>query len=134
MFFFSSRRRHTILQGDWSSDVCSSDLHPLRANGEPVGRAFDVAADVDRSVRRFDRGPNVKVAVRGPRVAHRVARLFHQILHAETSLRNDVPAASPGRPKYSPTVWPMSANVRRVPSGTGCTLGPSTSSGTTSRE
>src|SRR5205807_5642567 len=26
-FFFSSRRRHTSLQGDWSSDVCSSDLH-----------------------------------------------------------------------------------------------------------
>src|SRR5256885_13874094 len=26
VFFFSSRRRHTILQGDWSSDVCSSDL------------------------------------------------------------------------------------------------------------
>src|ERR1022692_1126527 len=25
-FFFSSRRRHTILKGDWSSDVCSSDL------------------------------------------------------------------------------------------------------------
>src|SRR6266446_8233380 len=24
-FFFSSRRRHTRLQGDWSSDVCSSD-------------------------------------------------------------------------------------------------------------
>src|SRR5256885_2260378 len=24
--FFSSRGRHTILQGDWSSDVCSSDL------------------------------------------------------------------------------------------------------------
>src|ERR1039457_5583973 len=25
-FFFSSRRRHPRLQGDWSSDVCSSDL------------------------------------------------------------------------------------------------------------
>src|SRR2546426_6597008 len=25
-FFFSSRRRHTRLQGDWSSDLCSSDL------------------------------------------------------------------------------------------------------------
>src|SRR5256885_1564110 len=24
-FFFSSRRRHTRLQGDWSSDVCSSE-------------------------------------------------------------------------------------------------------------
>src|SRR5256885_10928455 len=30
-FFFSSRRRHTRLQGDWSSDVCSSDL-ALRCN------------------------------------------------------------------------------------------------------
>src|SRR5256885_8780981 len=26
LVFFSSRRRHTRLQGDWSSDVCSSDL------------------------------------------------------------------------------------------------------------
>src|SRR5258706_9982081 len=26
-FFFSSRRRHTRLVSDWSSDVCSSDLH-----------------------------------------------------------------------------------------------------------
>src|SRR2546426_552526 len=29
-FFFSSRRRHTRLQGDWSSDVCSSDLYLAR--------------------------------------------------------------------------------------------------------
>src|SRR5205807_7850982 len=28
-FFYSNRRRHTILQGDWSSDVCSSDLPRL---------------------------------------------------------------------------------------------------------
>src|SRR5699024_11355042 len=26
VFFFSSRRRHTISKRDWSSDVCSSDL------------------------------------------------------------------------------------------------------------
>src|SRR5207237_2789467 len=26
VFFFSSRRRHTIFKCDWSSDVCSSDL------------------------------------------------------------------------------------------------------------
>src|SRR5256885_10294727 len=30
-FFFSSRRRHTRLQGDWSSDVCSSDLKRPKA-------------------------------------------------------------------------------------------------------
>src|SRR5256885_5189650 len=31
LFFFSSRRRHTRLQGDWSSDVCSSDLPGVSA-------------------------------------------------------------------------------------------------------
>src|SRR5256885_5212456 len=31
-FFFSSRRRHTRLQGDWSSDVCSSDLFEMLAS------------------------------------------------------------------------------------------------------
>src|SRR5256885_11599486 len=30
VFFFSSRRRHTRLQGDWSSDVCSSDLYRFK--------------------------------------------------------------------------------------------------------
>ena len=30
-FFFSSRRRHTRLVSDWSSDVCSSDLLMRRA-------------------------------------------------------------------------------------------------------
>src|SRR6266516_7745027 len=39
-FFFSSRRRHTSSYGDWSSDVCSSDLgRPARpaalAGAEP---------------------------------------------------------------------------------------------------
>src|SRR5256885_12366169 len=33
VFFFSSRRRHTRLQGDWSSDVCSSDLQVV---GQPA--------------------------------------------------------------------------------------------------
>src|SRR5437763_5637666 len=32
VFFFSSRRRHTRYIGDWSSDVCSSDLDPAFVN------------------------------------------------------------------------------------------------------
>src|SRR5437764_15023902 len=40
VFFFSSRRRHTRYIGDWSSDVCSSDLGPcgtkLRFKSRPV--------------------------------------------------------------------------------------------------
>src|SRR5688572_8820635 len=31
-FFFSSRRRHTRFDCDWSSDVCSSDLKKYNAN------------------------------------------------------------------------------------------------------
>src|SRR6266568_6753188 len=32
-FFFSSRRRHTRWNCDWSSDVCSSDLDGARFDG-----------------------------------------------------------------------------------------------------
>src|SRR5574341_1739071 len=45
-FFFSSRRRHTRLVGDWSSDVCSSDL----------GTARELAEDLDR----WERGEPVE--------------------------------------------------------------------------
>src|SRR5438046_10624967 len=34
-FFFSSRRRHTRLVSDWSSDVCSSDLKGQLARTGP---------------------------------------------------------------------------------------------------
>src|SRR5208337_2414400 len=35
LFFFSSRRRHTRYIGDWSSDVCSSDLR-IAARKQPT--------------------------------------------------------------------------------------------------
>src|SRR2546426_8691279 len=37
IFFFSSRRRHTRLQGDWSPDVCSSDLLRAARDAREVG-------------------------------------------------------------------------------------------------
>src|SRR2546430_16826795 len=36
MFFFSSRRRHTRFDCDWSSDVCSSDLYVIRVVDHPL--------------------------------------------------------------------------------------------------
>src|SRR2546430_10796871 len=33
LFFFSSRRRHTRFDCDWSSDVCSSDLTTTKTGG-----------------------------------------------------------------------------------------------------
>src|SRR5690242_21254054 len=41
-FFFSSRRRHTRLTCDWSSDVCSSDLHAGLPHRDDHGRGRDV--------------------------------------------------------------------------------------------
>src|SRR5437762_6143446 len=38
-FFFSSRRRHTRYIGDWSSDVCSSDLPVIAVAVEPKTKA-----------------------------------------------------------------------------------------------
>src|SRR2546426_9362657 len=49
-FFFSSRRRHTRLQGDWSSDVCSSDL--AATNDFWKGKDMSYPAGFADSVRR----------------------------------------------------------------------------------
>src|SRR5437762_6318385 len=53
-FFFSSRRRHTRYIGDWSSDVCSSDL---MGNG-PAG----VVAALGPQVEGVDEGQRVVVS------------------------------------------------------------------------
>src|SRR6266516_6860353 len=50
-FFVSSRRRHTISYGDWSSDVCSSDLPRLARDPELLGVREELRA----------RGPHVRV-------------------------------------------------------------------------
>src|SRR5437762_4695995 len=50
VFFFSSRRRHTRYIGDWSSDVCSSDLmapdRTVTALLSPTGGAGRVEAAI----------------------------------------------------------------------------------------
>src|SRR5690348_18117489 len=69
MFFFSSRRRHTRWTGDWSSDVCSSDLRVAVVAAIGDGRGPQVGAhrpvtdlrgrftrdDGDRTARRIRR-------------------------------------------------------------------------------
>src|SRR5437868_15122489 len=51
VFFFSSRRRHTRSKRDWSSDVCSSDLHTCPAAA--VGRD-SAAISGPRAARRSE--------------------------------------------------------------------------------
>src|ERR1022692_5018995 len=53
-FFFSSRRRHTRLQGDWSSDVCSSDLCSPAYCAGPYAAAEGCQAHTDRKSTRLN--------------------------------------------------------------------------------
>src|SRR2546421_6549327 len=56
VFFFSSRRRHTRSDRDWSSDVCSSDLHGGRVDQRRDGsRALHGVGepDIQRDLGRF---------------------------------------------------------------------------------
>ena len=52
-FFFSSRRRHTRYIGDWSSDVCSSDLE-LKTGDAHFARLADEYHALNRAVHRAE--------------------------------------------------------------------------------
>src|SRR5207245_4737401 len=58
VFFFSSRRRHTRCYRDWSSDVCSSDLHwtVAEAAGTGNGSLIRVGGQYDGKSNRFGVG------------------------------------------------------------------------------
>src|SRR5256886_4209700 len=79
LFFFSSRRRHTRFDCDWSSDVCSSDLGVLVLAG-------DERADVDDPLALLAGDPGPVVRVRGVRevlvlrelVDDRVQQVLHR--------------------------------------------------------
>src|SRR5256885_2481574 len=52
-FFFSSRRRHTRLQGDWSSDVCSSDLISKYMELAPSNLTYDRSSKTYTAAQSF---------------------------------------------------------------------------------
>src|SRR2546430_2492730 len=53
-FFFSSRRRHTRFDCDWSSDVCSSDLLQIDRLSPFQPRGTDVAVILDLMIHDLD--------------------------------------------------------------------------------
>src|SRR6266568_2936329 len=70
-FFFSSRRRHTRWNCDWSSDVCSSDLEPgeycadrlaLAAEDVLAAELGDVPAALEQLLDRLPQAVEVKLA------------------------------------------------------------------------
>src|SRR6266487_4740022 len=65
-FFFSSRRRHTRWTGDWSSDVCSSDLGHEGCGIDLQGslpRGFEAISGPDeRQIGSLPNGENYGIA------------------------------------------------------------------------
>src|SRR5690348_18236770 len=55
VFFFSSRRRHTRWTGDWSSDVCSSDLLMLSHPGSGIAKSRQATPAEPARVRSEER-------------------------------------------------------------------------------
>src|SRR6266850_6954919 len=98
-FFFSSRRRHTRLQGDWSSDVCSSDLHTGRTHQIRVHARFaghPIAGDEKYGDEEF----NKELRAMG------LSRLF---LHAHS-----IASAWPGSGEPAHFSAPLPAELRLV--------------------
>src|SRR5256885_10944884 len=64
IFFFSSRRRHTRLQGDWSSDVCSSDLPEGTARHRPRNERLRTEPVLEEGVGRLGAQLRLTIHVR----------------------------------------------------------------------
>src|SRR5256886_10543987 len=54
VFFFSSRRRHTRFDCDWSSDVCSSDLYGSLEDESPFKTVRRLVTYEDYALRLLD--------------------------------------------------------------------------------
>src|SRR6266567_8036909 len=84
-FFFSSRRRHTRFDCDWSSDVCSSDLPPgplaLPARGIDPDGLVDLDGD---GMALACRASTVNFALRTPDEQQALVAAFARVLHALT--------------------------------------------------
>src|SRR6266853_4892165 len=56
-FFFSSRRRHTRFDCDWSSDVCSSDLGKWRSNAQIEAAKAKAKAEAEKKAQKASEEP-----------------------------------------------------------------------------
>src|SRR5256886_13150323 len=90
-FYFSSRRLHTIFDCDWSSDVCSSDLHALQSRALQPDRVRPATAgEGDDRLRAGNRA--LQRSLRGliaDGLTHRTRGELHEVLfqHAHRRLQ-----------------------------------------------
>src|SRR5438093_3319152 len=130
-FFFSSRRRHTRLVSDWSSDVCSSDLAAVREAlehgttyflvNEPIVKLAD---ELCRAVRCAEQVRFTSTGTEATFFALRVARAYRKrdkIMKFEGGYHGGhdyaLMSAAPRSPKAFPAATPDSAGIPHVLEG-----------------
>src|SRR6266446_5904312 len=99
-FFFSSRRRHTRLQGDWSSDVCSSDLSHFSSSGYWCRTMCHRRGRLQRQ-RASSRLTRKRSATAGGGERGKLSELFHKIKCAH---RDGQPARSRSLSELAPAI------------------------------
>src|SRR5205807_7410375 len=116
----SSRRRHTRLQGDWSSDVCSSDLSgPAPAAGLlSAGSSFTTPGATLTSTCRAENFPY-------PSAAYRSSILLYPYSPATFS-NSDLATLPNGTPRRRASLsryfWPISIAFTRSLALTRCRI------------
>src|SRR5207237_5506674 len=86
LFFFSSRRRHTIFKCDWSSDVCSSDLEVTVGSPEVLRYFANMgygAFDYRRRLKDVDKPTLVIVGEYDRTTTPRAAGVLHEGIRSE---------------------------------------------------
>src|SRR2546427_1590703 len=103
LFFFSSRRRHTRFDCDWSSDVCSSDLMP------PESSFGYAASKPSRPTRLMARATASRCAPRcTPRASRPIATFCATVSQGSKANDWNTIAAAPSTPSSG---WPRYSTV-----------------------
>src|SRR2546426_6683911 len=101
VFFFSSRRRHTRLQGDWSSDVCSSDLDAHERLRELERREAELTARREEGRRKADYLRHVVEEIERDRESTRLNSSHLLISYAVFCLKKKKNATAPTNPRLT---------------------------------
>src|SRR5438045_5160589 len=112
-FFFSSRRRHTRCLSDWSSDVCSSDLHfvRLRRAHAALHAGAALGAPLARSPPAAALGPAPAVAPGRRRLAAAAAAVLAP--HGQLEVPFGAEVVRPQQQRFA--VCPLGVGETRVP-------------------
>src|SRR5688572_14358719 len=119
IFFFSSRRRHTRFDCDWSSDVCSSDLYYVGRRDRVIkSMGFRIGPDEVADVLYASGQVAEAVVVAKPDPGRGQAIVAHVVLRSDGSVDQLKRFCRAELPEYAqPAEYVERNDIPRLPSG-----------------